>query len=77
MLSKSEPISGGFYRISIKINLVNKTTPNREPITAVFSTVLIWLFPAGWDVEPTYTGMYLQLSKKFIGRKQIFILNLF
>jgi len=66
MLSKSEPITVDFYRISIKINLVNKTTPKSEPITAVFFNSPNLIVPAGWDVEPTYQGMYLQLSKKII-----------
>ena len=66
MLSKSEPISVDFYRISIKINLVNKIAPKIEPITAVFFNSPNLIVPAGWDVEPTYWGMYLQLSKKFI-----------
>jgi AraC-like DNA-binding protein len=66
MRSKSEPISVDFYRISIKINLVNKTTPKSEPITAVFFNSPDLIVPASWDVEPTYQGMYLQLSKKII-----------
>ncbi|RZK38746.1 MAG: AraC family transcriptional regulator [Pedobacter sp.] len=66
MLSKSEPISVDFYRISVKVSLINKTTPKRGPITAVFFNSPNLAVPAGWDVEPTYTGMYLQLSKKFI-----------
>lgn len=66
MLSKSEPISVDFYRISIKINLVNKTTPKSEPITAVFFNSPNLIVPAAWDVEPNYKGMYLQLSNKFI-----------
>lgn len=66
MISKSEPISVEFYRISIKINLVNKTTPEKEPITAVFFNSPNLIVPAGWDVEPTYKGMYLQLSKRII-----------
>lgn len=66
MLSKSEAISVEFYRISIKINLVNKNTSQREPITAVFFNSPNLIVPAGWDVEPTYQGMYLQLSKQLI-----------
>lgn len=66
MLSKSEPITVDFYRISIKINLVNKVIPKPEPITAVFFNSPNLIVPAGWDVEPTYQGMYLQLSKKII-----------
>lgn len=65
MLSKSEAISVEFYRISIKINLVTKTR-SREPITAIFFNSPNLIVPAGWDVEPTYKGMYLQLSKKLI-----------
>lgn len=66
MLSKSEPIAVDFYRISIKINLVNKLPPKQEPVTAVFFNSPNLMVPAGWDVEPTYTGMYLQLSKKTV-----------
>ncbi len=64
MLLKSEPVMVDFYRISIKINFVDKATPNSKPITAVFfnSPELA----TGWDVEPTYTGMYVQLSKEII-----------
>lgn len=64
MLLKSEPVIVDFYRISIKINFVDKSTPNAKPITAIFfnSPELA----TGWDAEPTYTGMYVQLSKKLI-----------
>jgi len=66
MRSKSEAIAVDFYRISIKINLVNKLALKQEPVTAVFFNSPNLIVPAGWDVEPTYQGMYLQLSKKFI-----------
>lgn len=66
MRSKSEPIAVDFYRISIKINLVNKSALKREPVTAVFFNSPNLIVPAGWDVEPTYQGMYLQLSQQFI-----------
>lgn len=66
MLLKSEPVVVDFYRISIKINVVSNTTLTREPITAVFFNSPNLTVPTGWDVEPTYTGMYLQLSKKII-----------
>ena len=64
MLLKSEPVMVDFYRISIKINFIDKSSANPKPINAVFfnSPELA----NGWDVEPTYTGMYLQLSKKAI-----------
>lgn len=66
MRLKSEAIAVDFYRISIKIKLVNKLTPKREPVTAVFFNSPDMVVDEGWDVEPTYQGMYLQLSKKFI-----------
>jgi AraC family transcriptional regulator, transcriptional activator of pobA len=64
MLLKSEPVMVDFYRISIKINFIDKSASNPKPINAVFfnSPELA----NGWDVEPTYTGMYVQLSKKAI-----------
>jgi AraC-like DNA-binding protein len=66
MLLKSEPVMVDFYRISIKINFKDKSTPNSEPVTAVFFNSPDLVLTTGWDVEPTYTGMYLQLSKKII-----------
>lgn len=66
MLSKSEPITVDFYRISIKINVVYKDTADPKPITAVFFNSPNLTVPTGWDVEPNYSGMYLQLSKSFI-----------
>lgn len=64
MLLKSEPVTVDFYRISIKLNFTDKTVPNAKPINAVFFNSPE--MATGWDVEPTYTGMYLQLSKKII-----------
>lgn len=66
MLLKSEAVMVDFYRISIKINFKSKTTPEVKPITAVFFNSPDLPLTTGWDVEPTYTGMYLQLSKKVI-----------
>jgi AraC family transcriptional activator of pobA len=66
MLMKSDPITVDFYRISIKINFKVKSPANAKPVTAVFFNSPELALPAGWDVEPTYTGMYLQLSKKMI-----------
>lgn len=64
MLLKSEPIAVDFYRISIKVGYKDKFDPNSKPINAVFFNSP--KMPVGWDVDPTYTGMYLQLSKKTI-----------
>ncbi|MNS66892.1 DNA-binding transcriptional regulator AraC [compost metagenome] len=66
MLSKSEAVMVDFYRISIKINFKSKITPKEKPINAVFFNSPDLVLTTGWDVEPTYTGMYLQLSKKII-----------
>lgn len=66
MLLKSEAIAVDFYRISIKINLKNKNIPDKKPITAIFFNSPKMVVNEGWDVEPTYKGMYLQLSKKII-----------
>lgn len=62
----SVPVKVDFYRISIKIKYRSKSTPNAEPISAVFFNTPDLIIEPGWDAEPTYTGMYLQLSKKVI-----------
>ena len=66
ILSKSEPIAVDFYRISVKINVVYKNGNNPKPITAVFFNSPNLVVPTAWEVEPTFTGMYLQLSKKIV-----------
>lgn len=73
MLLKSEPIIVDFYRISIKINFTDKTVANSKPISAVFFNSPD--MKAGWDVEPTYSGMYLQLSKKLIEENRFLFKN--
>lgn len=73
MLLKSDPIIVDFYRISIKINFVDRATPNAKPITAVFFNSPE--MAAGWDAAPTYTGMYVQLSKKFIEENRFLFKN--
>jgi len=73
MLLKSDPIMVDFYRISFKINFIDKSSEDPKPITAVFFNS-----PNranGWDVEPTYTGMYLQLSKKLIEENRYLFKN--
>lgn len=73
MLLKSEPIMVDFYRISFKINFVDKTTTNANPVNAVFfnSPEMI----GGWDIKPTYKGMYVQLSKKIIDENRFLFKN--
>jgi YesN/AraC family two-component response regulator len=64
MRSQSEPVKADFYRISIKINYTDKSLPVPKPITAIFFSSPDMV--NGWNVEPNYTGMYVQLSKKII-----------
>ena len=73
MLSKSDPVMLDFYRISFKTNFVDKTIPNAKPVNAVFfnSPEMV----GGWDIEPTYKGMYVQLSKKIIEENRFLFRN--
>lgn len=73
MLMKSEPIMIDFYRISFKINFVDKTVPNAKPVNAVFFNSPE--MSGGWDIEPTYKGMYVQLSKKIIEENRFLFKN--
>ncbi|MCD1117616.1 helix-turn-helix domain-containing protein [Chryseobacterium turcicum] len=73
MRLKSESVMVDFYRISFKINFKDKTKPDAKPITAVFfnSPEMV----GGWDIEPTFSGMYLQLSKKIIEENRFLFKN--
>jgi len=62
----SETVIVDFYRISIKIKYKRKSTPDAAPVSAVFFNTPDLIIEPGWDAEPTYRGMYLQLSKKII-----------
>ena len=62
----SDPVKVDFYRISIKIKYKRKSTPDAPPVSAVFFNTPDLIIEPGWDAEPMYTGMYLQLSKKII-----------
>jgi AraC-like DNA-binding protein len=73
MLLKSGPIMIDFYRISFKINFVDKTVPNAKPVNAVFFNSPE--MSGGWDIEPTYKGMYVQLSKKIIEENRFLFKN--
>lgn len=66
VISMPESVKVDFYRISIKIKYKRKSTPDLEPVSAVFFNTPDLIIEPGWDAEPTYTGMYLQLSKKII-----------
>jgi len=78
MRLQSEPVSLDFYRISIKSNFIDKfasdfNPKNPEPITAVFFNSPER--PQGWDVEPTFNGMYVQLSRKLIDENRFLFKN--
>jgi AraC family transcriptional regulator, transcriptional activator of pobA len=64
MRLKSEPVAVDFYRISFKINFKDNSNSHAQPVTAVFFNSP--QIANGWDADPSYTGMYLQLSKKII-----------
>jgi AraC family transcriptional activator of pobA len=66
IILSSQPVLVDFYRISIKIKYKRKSTPDVVPVSAVFFNTPDLIIEPGWDAEPTYTGMYLQLSKKII-----------
>ena len=70
MLLKSEAVVVDFYRISFKINLKNKNTPEKKPVTAVFFNSPEMIVNESWDVDPSFEGMYLQFSKKFIAENR-------
>ena len=73
MLMKSEPVMIDFYRISFKINFVDKTQSNAQPVNAVFFNSPE--MSGGWDIEPTYKGMYVQLSKNVIEENRFLFKN--
>lgn len=64
MRAKSEPVMADFYRISIKFNYTDKSQSSPKPIDAIFFSSP--QMSNGWNVDPNYTGMYLQLSKRII-----------
>jgi len=75
---QSEPVVIDFYRVSIKSNFIDKTSPgydpnNPKPITAVFFNSPER--PVSWDVQPSFTGLYLQLSKKLIEEHRFLFKN--
>jgi len=70
-----EPVMVDFYRISIKIKYRLKSTPREAHKTAVFFNSPDIIIPPGWEAEPTFTGMYLQLSKKVIEEHRFLFRN--
>ena len=62
-----------FTGFHLKTNFVDKTTPNAKLVNAVFfnSPEMV----GGWDIEPTYKGMYVQLSKKIIDENRFLFKN--
>lgn len=70
MRLKSESVSIDFYRISIKSNFIDKSVLDFNPDKKKPVTALFFNSPEaalnGWDIEPTFNGIYLQFSKKLI-----------
>lgn len=70
MRLKSESVSIDFYRISIKSNFIDKSVLDFNPDKNKPVTALFFNSPEaelnGWDIEPTFNGIYLQFSKKLI-----------
>jgi AraC family transcriptional activator of pobA len=78
MLLKSAPISIDFYRISIKGNFIDKTLPEFDPDDAKPVTAVFFNSPevsGGWDIAPTFNGIYLQFSKKLIDDNRFLFKN--
>ena len=78
MLLKSAPISIDFYRISIKSNFIDKTLPEFDPDDAKPVTAVFFNSPevsGGWDIAPTFNGIYLQFSKKLIDDNRFLFKN--
>lgn len=70
MRLKSESVSIDFYRISIKSNFIDKSVSDFNPDKNKPVNALFFNSPEaalnGWDIEPTFNGIYLQFSKKLI-----------
>ena len=78
MRLQSEPVAVDFYRISIKSNFIDKTAHNFDPHNPKPVTAVFFNSPGrenGWDVDPTYNGIYLQLSKKLIEENRFLFKN--
>lgn len=78
MLLKSAPISIDFYRISIKSNFIDKTLPEFDPDDAKPVTAVFFNSPevsGGWNIAPTFNGIYLQFSKKLIDDNRFLFKN--
>ena len=78
ILLKSAPISIDFYRISIKSNFIDKTLPDFDPDHAKPVTAVFFNSPevsGGWDIAPTFNGIYLQFSKKLIDDNRFLFKN--
>jgi len=73
MLLKSEPVMIDFYIVSFKINFTDKAIPDAKPKTAVFLNSPEMAFD--WNVEPTFSGMYLHISKRIIEENRFLFKN--
>lgn len=60
----NDPVVVDFYRISIKIKCKRKSTPDIEPVSAIFFNTPDLIIEPGWDAEPTYTECICGFLKK-------------
>lgn len=77
-LLHSEPVTIGFYRISIKSNLINEFASdydanNPQPIRGVF--FMSPDYPLHWKTNKGFTGMYIQFSKEIIEQNRDLFYN--
>lgn len=78
MRMKSEPVSIDFYRISIKSNFIDLSVPDFNPAKVKPVTAVFFNSPeisGGWDMAPTFNGIYLQFSKKLIDDNRFLFKN--
>ncbi|KQT35643.1 hypothetical protein ASG22_01060 [Chryseobacterium sp. Leaf405] len=78
MRLKSEPVSIDFYRIAIKSNFIDKSVSVYDPETTQPVTAVFFNSPDvsnGWDIEPTFNGIYLQFSKQLIDKNRFLFKN--
>ncbi|WP_281638013.1 helix-turn-helix domain-containing protein [Flavobacterium marginilacus] len=78
MRLKSEPVSIDFYRIAIKSNFIDKSVSGYDKATTQPVTAVFFNSPDvsnGWDIEPTFNGIYLQFSKQLIDENRFLFKN--
>lgn len=69
MLTHSEPVRTGFYRISVKANLLNTKLPSYDPADPKPVNAVFFSSPdmsLEWDTNDDYYGIYIQVSPRVI-----------